>query len=364
MTTAWPRHSNRVKRQERPTFRWSGGAKWPKRVAPVRIICWSNFPPRLFVTPLLEGQPHSLTAEQAAPAFYGPLEQYAVVHFSGADALAFLQGQLTCDVIGLPADRWVWAGYCTAKGRLLCTGILWREGNSACLILPASQADAMAKRLRMFVLRAKVTISVTGEDRQLIGMRLPVPDGIRSIPALRFPSQAHQCLISPDHTALRLAGDCGLTWIPTAAAKTLREGQPTGSPSAWDAVSVGLDEPWLAPASQELYVPQMLNLERIGGVSFTKGCYPGQEIVARSQHLGQVKRRLYRYRAEATRLPVIGTRIVGHDAKPAGEVLRAASLDGHRCLLLAVIPTEMQDQALTLEDGTPLHAETPTHAAS
>ncbi|MBM3396997.1 MAG: folate-binding protein, partial [Betaproteobacteria bacterium] len=110
--------------------------------------------------------------------------------------------------------------------------------------------------------------------------------------------------------------------------------------------------------------PQMLNLERIGGVSFTKGCYPGQEIVARSQHLGQVKRRLYRYRAEATRLPVIGTRIVGHDAKPAGEVLRAASLDGHRCLLLAVIPTEMQDQALTLEDGTPLHAETPTHAAS
>lgn len=200
------------------------------------------------------------------------LSRYGLLAVTGADARDFLHAQLTNDVAHLPADRSAFAGWCTAKGRLLATLLVIPAQDGFLLQLAKDIAPAVAKRLSMFVLRSKVKIADESDAWMQYGVWQPLPavtwdGGNVSVPV-------------GDQRHLKLAK--GLT---QSCART--EDQ-------WTLEEIRAGRPWIMAATQDKFVPQMVNLETLGGVDFQKGCYPGQEIVARAQYRGEVKRRMQR----------------------------------------------------------------------
>jgi tRNA-modifying protein YgfZ len=222
------------------------------------------------------------------------LPHVTVLEFSGADAESFLQGQLTCDVAALGGSA-SYGAWCSPQGRMLASLLLWRRDAAFFMALRGDIAAGVQQRIARYVLRAKVTIAPAR-------LALSGWSGPEAEPALRArgavprkPMETSglggdQALIRLDASRflLALAGD-------GADARVVEPGAgPTRvSAGAWDWLDVRRGIPWITAATQDRLVPQMANLERLGGVSFTKGCYTGQEIVARAQHRGTVKRRMF-----------------------------------------------------------------------
>lgn len=271
----------------------------------------------------------------------GSLPGFATLRCTGSDARAFLHGQFSCDVAGLAAGHWTWGAYCNAKGRVLASFLLWQEAGDWLLLLPAALVGAIARRLRLHVLRARVTVSEESGHRVVMGFHDPAA-GLPEHPA---PGTVAQTAAM---TLLGLSGARTLALVPLAQVPALTA--RACSADEWDALCICHREPWVGAASQEAFVPQMLNLERLGGVSFTKGCYPGQEIVARTQHLGEVKRRPYAYRLPAGAPPAPGSALFasGH-GDAAGTVLNAAP-SGPGAVLLAVTQVALATEPLRLTD--------------
>jgi tRNA-modifying protein YgfZ len=228
------------------------------------------------------------------------LTDWGVILASGEEAAAFLHGQLSNDIKGLDARHARLAAYCTAKGRMLASFVACQLGADLALACHASVLPATLKRLRMFVLRSKLRLDDATATVALLGLAGAA-------------AQAHLGSAAPSEiwgaTAL---GGASVVRLPDA------EGQPrwlwAGASAQADAVLAALpDLPlatwnWLEVRSGvvpivaetvEQFVPQMINYEVVGGVNFKKGCYPGQEIVARSQYLGKLKRRGVLVHAEA-----------------------------------------------------------------
>ena len=209
---------------------------------------------------------------------------FQVLEFKGPDAASFLLSQLTNQ---LPeAGHHQLQGYCSAKGRLLAILRLWSpEPERFLALLPQSLAEQTAKRLRMFVLRAKVVISLL--PHQVHGAWLdaaqPAPGAVLGL--------------EDDSFALGVsAGPSGAAraWIIAQASMPLVATAPAAaSQDDWLAEEMVCGQAWVWPETVERFVPQMVNLELVGGVSFTKGCYPGQEVVARSHYLGKLKTRMF-----------------------------------------------------------------------
>lgn len=239
----------------------------------------------------------------------------ATVLVEGADSAGFLNGQFTCDVPALADGHWQWGGYCSPKGRLLATFRIGRLGESWLIQLPASLATDFVTRLRRFVLRAKVTIGGMGTRCSTGRTVSPSPAG-----------------------TLQRIGDSyiwglGEGWAALVVPETA--GSPARAGREW-IVDIALGSPWVLPATVESFVPQMVDLDRMGGVSFTKGCYPGQEIVARARYLGEVKRRLMRLALADGPTPAPGDAVTGAEERPAGTVL-LAERDGAVASVLAVV---------------------------
>lgn len=199
------------------------------------------------------------------------LNDYALLTFSGPDAPAFLQGQLTCDVLALKPGSSTYGGYCNPKGRLLATFLLIADATGFVMMLPAALAEPIRKRLAMYILRSKVKL----EDISATHVACGEP-GSRAASALHIPGQRHLAIL-PRAQAADLAADGG----------------------TWAAADIAAGIPFITPATQEEFVPQMVNLDLIGGLSYSKGCYPGQEIVARMHYLGRLKQRMYRVSIDA-----------------------------------------------------------------
>lgn len=210
-------------------------------------------------------------------------ELYKLIAVSGPDKLAFLQGQLTQDVSLVSENAGLLAAWCNAKGRVMVTLHLVETGDSVGLVVPASMADRAVQRLRMYRLRAKVDISEPSDDwADLIDAQLADPH------------------------ALILAG------IPVVDDR-----------------------------NTEAYTPHMLNLDKLGAISFTKGCYTGQEVVARTEHLGKARRRLMRYEADKDGIAV-GDK-VSDGERNIGDVVNIVDRN-----LLAVTPVDLHDRVLTI----------------
>ncbi|HUL56176.1 MAG TPA: folate-binding protein [Usitatibacter sp.] len=221
------------------------------------------------------------------PAFAADLSDNALIAVTGDDARSFLHAQFTSDVEALAAGQAQWSGWCTAKGRLVATFLLLRRADDFLIMLPGEIAAAFVRRLSMFVLRAKVKIADASDAIARIGI---AGDGASSLVRSRWGSApAPMRAVERDGaTCVALDEERFVAFGPADLAARF----PRGTRDGWEWAMIQAGVPIVVAATQEAFVPQMANLELVGGVSFKKGCYPGQEIVARTQYRGILKRRM------------------------------------------------------------------------
>jgi len=316
-------------------------------------------------SPVSFGDPAGELVAAFGSAVVCDLSHLGVIGFRGADAQGFLQGQLTCDVreAGTTSSRP--GALCTPKGRALATFRLWQDGTGYCMQLPATRLEAVRKRLSMYVLRAKVEVSDRSGDTVRLGVAgpegaarlcaalglasdaLPVPGTITCVGPVQ--------VLALDGGRFELVTPCDdgpRLWDLLTA--TIR---PAGLP-AWRWASITAGEAVLHEATAEQFVPQMLDLDLTGGIGFSKGCYTGQEIVARTQYLGRLKQRLFlgqlahpvvpapsaepvAFRAP-DELPAPGTPLYSADleGQSTGMVVESARAPSGGIALLAVVRTD------------------------
>ena len=270
---------------------------------------------------------------------------FGVVRVSGEDRASFLHGQLSNDINHLNENTACYATYNTPKGRVLANMIVLNRGEDLLLIMAQDLTEAIVKRLRMFVLRAKVIFeplpdfAVAGELDETAS---PSP---AAEPALSFPAQADNGVytITLPHSGRLKIGEAGLLPEYDAAAE-----------NAWNLHEIRSGYAWISTVTKETAVAQMLNQHIIGGVHFKKGCYPGQEIIARAQYRGQVKRGLAVLRGDS--LEAAGVTIQ-NGGEEAGQIINTALTD-IGSLSLAVIKFSAAHADLTDADGNALKQET------
>jgi folate-binding protein YgfZ len=238
----------------------------------------------------------------AGSGILADLSHFGLVRFSGADAQAFLQGQLSCDVAAIADGGTAFGSYCTPKGRMLATFLLWREGEAYSMLLSRSIAPAIAKRLKMFVMRSKVVTEDLSDATVLLGLGGDkAAAALATLSGAGLPAAGRLARAAGIGAVVALADGrfllaCDDAQAAVGAWNSLGGQLVPAGGAAWDWMDIRSGTPMLTAPVQEQFVPQMANLELIGGVSFKKGCYPGQEIVARTQYLGKVKRRMFRAR--------------------------------------------------------------------
>ena len=210
------------------------------------------------------------------------LTRYGLLSVTGSDARAFLHAQLTNNIETLDAGRWALAGWCSAKGRLLASFIVVPSSDGFLLQLSRDLAAPVAKRLSLFVLRSKVKVADESDAWAQFGVWDADP----------HPTDVQW---SGNRARVRMGDRRFLELVPVAEATDAVNADEAG----WALDEIRAGRPLITAATQDQFVPQMVNFEKIGGVDFQKGCYPGQEIVARAQYRGQVKRRMVRQKAPA-----------------------------------------------------------------
>jgi tRNA-modifying protein YgfZ len=227
-----------------------------------------------------------------------PLTHLGLIEATGEDGKAFLHSQLTNDVNHLVDGQTQHAGWCNAKGRMQASFLVWHLGTSYFLALAADLQETTQKRLQMFVLRSKVKLASLTDSTVMLGLSGPQAEEALADAALPCPSEAMTTAANEGAMVIRLDAGRFMIVAPESAMAALWQkltvkARPAGVP-VWRWLDIQSAFPLVTLATKEEFVPQMADFEKIGGVSFHKGCYPGQEVVARTQYLGKVKRHLYR----------------------------------------------------------------------
>jgi len=226
------------------------------------------------------------------------LGHLGVLHFSGEDAETFLQGQLTCDVAEVGLRSSAYGAYCSPKGRMLANFLLWREEAGFHMALSRDIAPSIQKHISKFVLRAKVKVSDASDTIVIAGAAGPKADQALSDVFPDLPKEPNEASRRPETgTVVKLKDGRYLLVLMPSSAIALRQHLadvlvPVAA-HAWRWLDIRNGVPLVTAATQDQLVPQMANFELLGGVSFNKGCYTGQEVVARMQHLGKLKRRMF-----------------------------------------------------------------------
>ena len=274
------------------------------------------------------------------------LSQYGLLQASGSDARAFLHAQLTNDIEGLAADEARYAGWCSAKGRLLASFLVVPHRDEYLLQVSRDLAPAVAKRLSMFILRSKVRIGDASDAWAQFGLWGDGAEAALAELGLAPPAQQAAVASRENLLAVHVSAQRYLLLAPVAERARLGALSGASDESGWTLEEVRSGRPLITQATQDQFVPQMVNYERFGAVDFQKGCYPGQEIVARAQYRGQVKRRMVRVRTPVPLRP--GQDLYSDDlpGQASGTVVNAAGDEA-----LAVV------QIATLEKGLVLRAE-------
>ena len=265
--------------------------------------------------------------------FYSALPDFSVLCVSGPDAVTFLHSQVTNDLVVLADQSAQLNGYCTPKGRLLATAITWRLADSIRLLVPSPEAESLASRLKKYVMRAKVSITLE-EHIAVIGIAQSSGDVLAGI-GMNSPSPM-RASVSGDRAAVGLESVIaeGRRWGRqllllrgselSKVWQTLGQFLSPASTSDWRWLEVLSGQPRIVGGAVEQFVPQMINLERVEGVNFKKGCYPGQEVVARSQYLGKLKRRMFLATTQGAHyLPGSDVFVTGQ-VEPVGQVVLGA----------------------------------------
>ncbi|MBC3875440.1 CAF17-like 4Fe-4S cluster assembly/insertion protein YgfZ [Undibacterium flavidum] len=229
------------------------------------------------------------------------LSDQSLIQARGDDAASFLHNQLSNDVEHLNDTQSRYAAYCTPKGRMLASFLYWKMDGNIVLQCSASLQPALQKRLQMFVMRSKVKLSEVSEQFAILGLGGKAAEAFLLTQFDQLPSAINDKVSSDDAGTLVRLHDAFDTaryqWVVaqeklTAISANMNVSLLKVDASIWRLGNIHAGLPQVVELSKEKFVPQMINFELIGGVNFRKGCYPGQEIVARSQYLGKLKRRM------------------------------------------------------------------------
>jgi tRNA-modifying protein YgfZ len=246
-----------------------------------------------------------------------PLTHLGTLRAAGEDACAFLHNLMSNDIKKLELHGAHWNSFNSPKGRMLASFLVWRDSNDYLLQLSADLLAALHKKLGMYVLRSKVRITDTTPDLAAIGIAGPAVARMLDAAGLTLPPEAMSVSQGPIQI-VRLDGARVQVIAPVSQApdlwkKFVAAGAAPAGTAAWQWLDIRAGLPVITQATQDEFVAQMLNFELIGGVNFQKGCYPGQEIVARTQYLGKLKKRMFLAHLEADAEPVAGQDLYAPD---------------------------------------------------
>lgn len=269
-----------------------------------------------------------------------PLEFLVPLGISGPDTHAFLQGQLSNDLARLKDGICQLASLNSPQGRVQAVLTLVPRTDGVLVLLPATMLETVSARLRKYVMRSRVVLSdLRGTHSLLVATR-----GELAQAGLPCPAQPGHCLEHEGKVVIRWhEPGAGLQERFLVMADGVGQGVPADPSWRLAEIRAGLPQVW--PATHEAFVAQMLNLDLVGGIAFDKGCYTGQEIIARTQYRGAIKRRMFRFAAKCP-APAAGTRLVAGETH-AGDVVEAIDA-AQGCELLAVVSLSQQDAPLEL----------------
>ena len=272
-------------------------------------------------------------------AFFCRLSHEGLLAVRGPDASKFLQGQLTCNLNYLSTDSASLGARCTPKGRMLSSFRIVQQGDGYLLAMASELLDSQLTDLQKYAAFSKSKLS--DESAQWLRIGLQGGDAVLTSLGLNLPATADSVVYLGDMLAVRLSDGRSELWAPAAQAETViatLTAQLREAPlNDWLLAQVRAGIGQVFGANREQLIPQMINLQALGGVSFKKGCYTGQEIVARMQYLGKLKRRLYRLSLAGDQVPAAATPLFSpvHGSSVGDVVLAARSSAGIE--LLAVV---------------------------
>lgn len=296
----------------------------------------------------------------ADSAFFCPLSHEGVLAVRGSDAAKFLQGQLTCNLNYLSDTQASLGARCTQKGRMQSSFRILLQGDGVLLTMATELLEPQLADLKKYAVFSKSKL--TDESAAWVRFGLMGADPALTALGLELPAETDSVARTEHLIAIRVSPERAELWVPVEHADTVRaqlaaQAQETDL-NEWLLGQIRAGVGQVMAQTRELFIPQMLNLQAIGGVSFKKGCYTGQEIVARMQYLGKLKRRLYRLRLDTLETPEPGTPLFSPSHNSSiGEVVIAAKAD-QTIELLAVLQAEAADSGdvhLGSLEGPALH---------
>ena len=296
----------------------------------------------------------------ADSAFFCTLSHEGVLAVRGADAGKFLQGQLTCNLNYLSDTQASLGARCTQKGRMQSSFRILLEGDGVLMAMASELLEPQLADLKKYAVFSKSKLT----DESAAWVRFGVDHGDAALKSLglELPAETDQVVRNDGLIALRVSPDRAELWVSADHADAVKGKLSAllaeGDLNQWllGQIRAGIGQ--VMPGTRELFIPQMLNLQAVGGVSFKKGCYTGQEIVARMQYLGKLKRRLYRLQLDTRELPEPGTQLFSPShGSSIGEVVLAAHGE-QQIELLAVLQAEAAESGdihVGALDGPALH---------
>ena len=278
----------------------------------------------------------------------------AILKVTGNDADQFLQGQLTCNINDITQSNSFFAAFCNAKGRTISTLLALKDADSFLLILPKVLADKVIRKLQMYILRSNVQLSNVTDELCLMGITTNNADLFTHLPETSFAVTNNSEIIiklpSNENRFLHIG--------PVAIAKSLwtklieKNNFSMSDSNTWEYQDISAGIPWLTEDSSEEYIPQMLNIDKLGGISFNKGCYTGQEIVARTHYLGKAKRELFL--AECNSIALQGNEplmITNENEQAIGKVLSIQPGTQNYKMLIVIAVTEAKSENLMVNNS-------------
>ncbi len=289
------------------------------------------------------------------------LSHYGLIKVHGEDSESFLQNQLTNDIRHVSDSTHQESAWCSPKGRIIANFRVFKQADSYVLILSADLVELIIKRFNMYKMMSKVAIedvSHTLKHFALIDDASKVEfEDCFAKESIATNSEKNQTINYKNVSILKLDGESPRYQILGNLEDTqnlwdqLSNSNEIADANAWTYANIIAGRPFITEASSEAWIPQMVNYIAVDGVDFKKGCYPGQEVVARLNYLGKTKRRMYRILLDTDKLPAINDVISSESDKSAGKILNTAINPGGKIEALAVLKIATTSEALRLADN-------------
>lgn len=278
------------------------------------------------------------------------LSLLGIIRASGEDAQSFLHSQFTNDLNKVSANVSQLSSYCNPKGRMLSIFRIYKRDDDYFLILPRDVLELTIKKLTMFKLRSKIDLSDYSDQIVIFGVAGPDTESTLTSLNITIPKQVNYCVQENETNIIRIPSEntrvLFITYAELAISlwKQLSEKLSVATSHLWDLHDIYSGIPQITANTSEAFIPQMTNFELIDGVNFSKGCYPGQEVVARTHYLGKPNRRMYRVSVADNKVPESGTNIFSpeDESQPVGKIVIAQKISEDKIFALIVLRIEKE----------------------